>query len=645
MKEGKQKTEPCREKDRIEDAAHPSKGWENTPAPSSIESFQRLYGNRATLRFFQRYATSRPHLSSIQPKVQRSPREGAPEPAAAPETSTEESHAPGLIVDDSASDLLPGQMRKSEFLSRLRADVRGVARAALPAVVWASVGSPRLDRWLGSYQDRDGPSVERAVRRYAPESRGVASAEDYISSIRERVRKSLETWTFTGEFPGVSESGPESGGGFLSRVGDIIGGIGAILFKAHADGPKHPLDPRAVQRRLDPGRPLDSGIRSRMGAVLGRDLSHVNVHTRSNDADLSHGLNARAFTIGNDIVFGRGEYRPGTLVGDALIAHELAHTVQQGSEASPPGNDIRESASLEKEADLSAANVVASLWGGASKAVAISRSGLRLRRCRDCSRSEPTVRAWTTDEWSENVAELRALAETGSIDENQERRFVEAINQALGGSAPPPIQLPVTKFTGAYDVDDAHVYFDKRFRDKVAKTSCICRFGPAKGLSSRCDAENFVGAAIIMGPLSIQETPEYTRSLIRHEHVHLMEHHAKRDKGIARPRICNSEMLAYGNQFYYINALSDDELKGTVNSYLTYYIKADADYRRKADERIASHVSARLPPGPRTKSDVRTVLTTVRTNVTSGALPIPRAKRAVALEGLRAIVDAVEETP
>jgi len=64
----------------------------------------------------------------------------------------------------------------------------------------------------------------------------------------------------------------------------------------------------------------------------------VRVHTDVRSAEISDNLNARAFTLGNNIAFGSGEYQPGTLIGNALIAHELAHVVQQGggsAEAAP----------------------------------------------------------------------------------------------------------------------------------------------------------------------------------------------------------------------------------------------------------------------------------------------------------------------
>jgi hypothetical protein len=80
-----------------------------------------------------------------------------------------------------------------------------------------------------------------------------------------------------------------------------------------------------------PGRPLESVTREFFEPRLGRDFSDVRVHTDSGAAESTRAVNALAYTVGRDIVFGGGQYRPGTASGDRLLAHELAHVVQQGS--------------------------------------------------------------------------------------------------------------------------------------------------------------------------------------------------------------------------------------------------------------------------------------------------------------------------
>ncbi len=79
------------------------------------------------------------------------------------------------------------------------------------------------------------------------------------------------------------------------------------------------------------GRPLPPGTQKFMQSRLGVDLGAVRVHHDSRASDLAGQIGARAFTVGNHVFFRSGEYQPGTPTGMKLIAHELAHTIQQGS--------------------------------------------------------------------------------------------------------------------------------------------------------------------------------------------------------------------------------------------------------------------------------------------------------------------------
>ena len=62
-------------------------------------------------------------------------------------------------------------------------------------------------------------------------------------------------------------------------------------------------------------------------------MSQVRIHKSESAADLANKLRAKAFTVGNHIVFGRGQYKPEIDSGMGLIAHELAHTIQQSNSA------------------------------------------------------------------------------------------------------------------------------------------------------------------------------------------------------------------------------------------------------------------------------------------------------------------------
>jgi outer membrane protein OmpA-like peptidoglycan-associated protein len=77
------------------------------------------------------------------------------------------------------------------------------------------------------------------------------------------------------------------------------------------------------------GQPLDAGTKTFMEPRFGYDFSQVRVHTDARAAESARAVNALAYTVGRDVVFGNGEYEPGTSEGRRLLAHELTHVVQQ----------------------------------------------------------------------------------------------------------------------------------------------------------------------------------------------------------------------------------------------------------------------------------------------------------------------------
>lgn len=90
------------------------------------------------------------------------------------------------------------------------------------------------------------------------------------------------------------------------------------------------------------GDPLPAPVRGYFEPRLGRGLDHVRVHTGARADEAARAVNARAFTLGRDVVFAAGEYRPESATGRHLLAHELAHVVQQGSAGvlrRAPGDD------------------------------------------------------------------------------------------------------------------------------------------------------------------------------------------------------------------------------------------------------------------------------------------------------------------
>ena len=84
-----------------------------------------------------------------------------------------------------------------------------------------------------------------------------------------------------------------------------------------------------------PGRPLDAETRAFMEQRLGSDLSRVRVHHDARAAESARAVSARAFAVGQDVVFGAGQHAPATTGGRRLLAHELAHTIQQAGGVPP----------------------------------------------------------------------------------------------------------------------------------------------------------------------------------------------------------------------------------------------------------------------------------------------------------------------
>jgi hypothetical protein len=85
----------------------------------------------------------------------------------------------------------------------------------------------------------------------------------------------------------------------------------------------------AVRTTERSGAPLPGDVRAYFESRIGHDLGAVRIHHDGEAAMSARAVNARAYTVGCDVVFGAGEYQPGTDAGKHLLAHELAHVVQQ----------------------------------------------------------------------------------------------------------------------------------------------------------------------------------------------------------------------------------------------------------------------------------------------------------------------------
>jgi len=99
------------------------------------------------------------------------------------------------------------------------------------------------------------------------------------------------------------------------------------------DGVEQEIEQR-IENTRGKGDPLPEAVRKDMEQQFGQDFSAVVIHNDAEAAELCKNLNARAFTVGDDIYFAPGEFAPETEGGRDLLAHELTHTLQQGMQVS-----------------------------------------------------------------------------------------------------------------------------------------------------------------------------------------------------------------------------------------------------------------------------------------------------------------------
>ncbi len=135
------------------------------------------------------------------------------------------------------------------------------------------------------------------------------------------------------QHPGVRQLlSPDSQADRLEREADaaanrVVGGP----MPARQRGFPGMVTERSSRTSTAPGRALPHSLLRHMGGAFSADFSAVRVHTDPSAAHMSAGLGAEAFTQGRHIYFGTGRFDPHSAGGRWLLAHELAHTLQQGA--------------------------------------------------------------------------------------------------------------------------------------------------------------------------------------------------------------------------------------------------------------------------------------------------------------------------
>jgi len=213
---------------------------------------------------------------------------------------------------------------------------------------------------------------------------------------------------------------------------------GTLQRTAINPAPVNDVPPIVHEVLHSPGQPLDKGTREFMETRFGYDFSTVRVHTDARAAESTRSVNALAYTLGRDVVFGAGQYAPGTLRGRELLSHELTHIVQQRS--TPPGNDIQLAGgpahvSLEREAE-SVASQVTQFTTSEPLVGQISQSSVALHRKEGEGGTPPASERRKLI----NDLEAEAKADTGRI------KFILQDNTWLGSNNQRDIMAIIRKW-------------------------------------------------------------------------------------------------------------------------------------------------------------------------------------------------------
>jgi hypothetical protein len=230
------------------------------------------------------------------------------------------------IVEDSQT-VAAGQMHRSEFLTTLRDALIRECDIEFAEVGRTAKECPYILRTIGHYASGPLSALLRVIRHFAHPPAG-ADAHGLIRSVTQRARVAARN---------------------IAKKSDRK--VQAKSENSNARLPAH--DPVTIRSQLGSGRPLDTPVRGNMERSFDTSFAAVRIHDDVTAARFNKELGAHAFAVGNDIAFGAGEYQPGTATGDALIAHELAHTIQQGSRA-PEASGSADDQALEQQADRAA---------------------------------------------------------------------------------------------------------------------------------------------------------------------------------------------------------------------------------------------------------------------------------------------------
>ncbi|MGW0229326.1 eCIS core domain-containing protein [Actinopolymorpha singaporensis] len=294
---------------------------------------------------------SEPALARSERDTQATPAVARADPVAGQRTNTGRWAVTDVIAEDGTAPP-PGGTTRGAFLAMLGRDLETMVDEELAGTGMTGAGCPIIEGMLERYRAAPLDRWQAFLVHWVPPVTG-RTPDDLRAAVVARARTGIRTWR-------------SSGDGSVMLPADPAGLLGSA---ARAVGLPNPVPADPVTNlleallRLGPGEPLTASQRQRLGTALDANLSTVQVHR----SDTLPGL---AVTAGEHVVLGAHAPATGTLAAEALLAHEVAHTVQQRS---APATDA---AGAERDADDAAASAIA---GG--RAPRLAGTGLRLASC------------------------------------------------------------------------------------------------------------------------------------------------------------------------------------------------------------------------------------------------------------------------
>jgi Domain of unknown function (DUF4157) len=278
-----------------------------------------------------------------------------------------------------------------------------------------------------------------------------------------------------------------------------------------ADGVAAGADAMVARAGGSAGAPLRPDVRERFEASLGVDLSAVRVHTGAPSAEAAGAIGAQAYAIGNDVHFADGKYRPEDPFGLHLLAHEVAHTVQQAGaprrqhklEVSDPSD------AAEVQADAAADAMVA---GHSYQLDAIG--GGAVHRNKDKKPSEADKKKYADDKkYAEGIMKQAEAVQQHLLDRHtKEMDAISAIGNAAGtlvetyDKAFSKHEAVVKKANEVYEDRQKMLDFALGIAVGVATGGASAAFGPASEVAfsvGRSFAEEFISQVVSTGASSV----------------------------------------------------------------------------------------------------------------------------------------------